>query len=59
VIICLGLNLIRIRSNGDTFYSDDEYSGCITVGRKQATNWRVTVNVQANGQPQKEKHSNP
>jgi hypothetical protein len=44
VIMCLGLNLIRIGSNGDTFYSDDGSFGCATVRRKQ-TNWQLTVNA--------------
>jgi hypothetical protein len=42
VITCLGLNQIRIESNGDTFCSDDGSSGCITVERKQATIWELT-----------------
>lgn len=57
MIMCLGLNQIRIASNGDTFYSDDGSSGCITVGRKQATNWQLTLNAglhSLNGDKRKE-----
>jgi hypothetical protein len=59
VIICLGLNLTRIRPNGDTFYGDDESSGWVTVRRKQVLNLQVTVNVQEHGELEQKEHGSP